>query len=93
LSFAFLEEQKLARAYYNQAIAMEIVDGEMEVLAAGEWRVFKPGSQDYQVRAEAAKNLPPGRFVLTIQEPRVKLEWRPEQEGKGGAVRREVTVK
>ena len=55
LAFSIVREQKLTRAYFNRAIVMEIVDGEMESLMAGEWRAFKPGAQSYAVRAEAAK--------------------------------------
>jgi hypothetical protein len=95
LPLAFLTgyEQKLLRIEYNKAVAMEIVDGEMEVLAAGEWRAFKQGTQPYPVRAAAAKNLLPGRFELTITGKHLRLEWRPDQKGEGGKVVREVTVK
>ncbi len=92
LAFAFYQEMKLCRAYYSDAIAMEIVDGEMEVLAAGEWRAFPEGQQDYPVRAEAARNLPPGRFVLSRTAQKVRLEWRPAKPGRGHLVAREVML-
>ena len=79
LSLSMLKDQKLCRAYYHRAVAMEIVDGEMEILAAGEWRAFQPGSQPYPVRAEAAKNLPPGRFILTRENRLIRLEWVPNK--------------
>src|SRR5438552_547364 len=66
LAFSITYQQKLCRAAYYQAVAMEIVDGEMETLAAGEWRAYKAGTQPYVVRAESAKNLPKGRFELTV---------------------------
>lgn len=72
---------------------MEIVDGEMEALVAGEWRAFKPGQQPYTVRAEAAKNLPAGKFVLTLEEARVRLEWMPEGRDQGGKVTRQASLK
>ena len=93
LSFAFVREMKLCRTYYSQAVAMEIVDGEMEILAAGEWRSFKPGTQTYAVRAEAVKVLPPGRFELTVKNERVRLEWLPDKKDKGGRVVREARLK
>ena len=92
LAFSFLREQKLTRAYYYRAIATEIIDGEMETLMAGEWRAFGGGSQVYPVRAEAAKNLPQGKFTLTLDGDRVRLEWLPEKSGKGGRVVREARV-
>lgn len=89
LGFSFLREQQLCRAYYFQALAMEIVDGEMEILRAGEWRSFAEGSHPYPVRAASVKNLPPGRFVLTRQSDLIRLEWLPEKSHKGGQIMRE----
>ncbi|MGA2801733.1 MAG: hypothetical protein ABSE97_05105 [Verrucomicrobiota bacterium] len=93
LAFSIGREQKLLRAYYNKAVAMEIVDGEMEVLVAGEWRAFQEGTQLYSVSAEAAKNLPPGAFKLTITGKHLRLEWLPQKKYQGGKIVREVTVK
>ena len=93
LAFSIVREQKLTRAYFNRAIVMEIVDGEMGALMAGEWRAFMPGAQTYPVRAEAARSLPPGKFLLTLDSDRVRLEWSPEKSGKGGKVVREARVK
>ena len=93
LAFSIVREQKLTRAYFNRAIVMEIIDGEMEALMAGEWRAFMPGAQTYPVRAEAAKSLPAGKFVLTLDNERVRLEWLPEKSGRGGPVVREGRAK
>lgn len=93
VAYAFTQEMRLCRNYYGEAVAMEIVDGEMEILAAGEWRAFPPGAQPYSVRADAAKNLPPGRFTLTVGEQTVRLEWSPTQRGKGRAVMREAKIR
>ena len=92
LAYSIASEKRLARASYQRAVAMEIVDGEMEVLAAGEWLAYKSGTQDYPVHAAAATNLPPGRFVLTISTSRVRLEWRPELKMHGGGVVRDVKL-
>lgn len=88
LSFSFLSEQKASRAYYERAVAMEIVDGEMEKLAAGGWRDYPRGTQAYTVTGEAAKNLH-GTFTLTLNTERIRLEWIPEGKGHGGHVVRE----
>lgn len=93
LAFAFRHETRLLKAYYFRALAMEIVDGEMEVLAAGEWRAYSPGEQRYPVTAIAATNLPPGEFVLTLHEGRARLEWIPQKRNHGGRVAREVALK
>ena len=92
LSLSMVKDQKLCRAYYYRAVAMEIVEGEMEILAAGEWRAFKNGSHNYPVRAGAAKNLPPGRFILTRESQLIRLEWVPEKRRGIGSVLREYHI-
>jgi hypothetical protein len=93
LACSFAQEQKLLRAYYHRAVAMEIVDGEIEALAAGEWRSFNEGAHEYAVRANSVTNLPPGKFLLTVSGKRIRLEWLPEGRGRGGKVIREAIVK
>lgn len=90
LAFSFVQEQRVCRAYYYRAVAMEIVDGEMEILAAGEWRAFKPGRQPYRVQGHAAQNLPDGELTLTIDGQRLRLEWQAIDARHGGPVIREA---
>ena len=85
--------QKAVRFSYQHAVAMELVDGEMEVLLAGEWRGFPAGPQPYALRGAAATNLPPGKTVLTITGNRVRLEWTPDKRGLGGPVIREAVAR
>lgn len=93
LAYSFASERRLARAYYQRAVAMEIVDGEMEALLAGEWRAFAPGTHEYRVHAGAATNLPPGHFNLTVQPGKLRLRWQPTVKDRGGPVTREGIVK
>ncbi len=92
MAYAFQQEMRLCRSYYYEAVAMELVDGEMEILAAGEWRAFQPGVQAYAVSGEAARNLPLGRFTLAITNQTLRLEWRPSQRGQGRTIVREARV-
>jgi hypothetical protein len=90
LSYSFVQEQRACRAYYWRAAAMEIVDGEMEALSAGEWRAFKEGTHSYPVTLDAARNLPAGRFTLTVRARQLRLEWKPDKPTAGGPVIREA---
>ena len=65
VGFSLIADSGQFRSNYRRAVAMEIVDGEIEILAAGAWRDFPEGTQSYQVHAAAAASLPPGRFLLT----------------------------
>jgi len=93
IAYSFDKENQLARTYYSHAIAMEIVDGEMEVLLAGEWRAFPTGTHPYPVKAGALANLPPGQFLLTIESNKIRLEWQPSLKRYGGPVVREAVAK
>jgi hypothetical protein len=93
LAYSFASERRLARSYYQRAVAMEIVDGEMEVLLAGEWRSYQPGLQEYHVKGAASTNLPPGKFQLEVAKEKVRLEWLPSLQRQGGAVMREGTIR
>lgn len=93
IAYSFTAERRVARADYDRAVAMEIVDGEMEVLVAGEWRAFPSGAHPYAVNAQARTNMPPGQFTLTIETNKVRLEWQPAVKGHGGPVVREVTLR
>lgn len=89
LSYAFLKDRVVGKAYYQRAVAMEIVDGELEVLLAGEWRAYPEGAQPYAVSSLAATNLGKGEFLLTRSNNLVRLEWRPAEKRQGGKVARE----
>lgn len=93
VAYSFDAEKRAARATYDHAIAMEIVDGEMEVLLAGEWHAFTPGTHPYPVKAAALTNLPPGEFTLTLSTNKVRLEWKPSMTRRGGPVVREAILK
>lgn len=93
LAYSFSSERRLARAYYNRAVAMEIVDGEMEALVAGQWRAYPPGTHDYKVQSVAATNLPPGRFMLKVEPGKVRLRWQPSGKDRGGHVTREANIR
>jgi hypothetical protein len=92
LAYSFHSEKKLLRAHYNQAVAMEIIDGEIEILHAGQWRQFTEGEQPYPITAEAATNLPPGAFLLTRTTNMLRLQWRPLKKNTGGIVSRETAI-
>jgi hypothetical protein len=93
LAFAYVKETRLLRAEYFHGVAMEIVDGEMEILAAGEWRGLPDGARPYTVHARAAASLPPGHFQLTKTGRQLRLEWATDQRQGIRPVMREVTVK
>jgi hypothetical protein len=92
LGFSFLKDQKMCRIYYVRAIATEIIDGEMEILAAGAWRQCPEGTHPWKITAQATPNLPPGRFLVTRQQRRLTLEWVPDKPSHGGRVAREASL-
>jgi len=92
ITLSWMKEQRLVRNQYYRAIAMQIVDGEMEIIAAGKPESIPPGRNEYKVTAAAAKNLPPGEFSLLRQGRLLRLAWIPASRQFGRPVVREVTL-
>jgi hypothetical protein len=86
------QERQLCRALYHRAVAMSIVDGEAEVLRAGNWRDYAIGSHEYDVSAKAASTLPAGKFTLSRSETHIQLLWKPSNRSYGGSVLREFSI-
>ena len=93
LGFSFARERQVLKIEYLHGVANEIVDGEMEILAAGDWKNFPDGAQNYTVHSQAAANLPLGHFQLTKTGNHLRLEWKPDKRQGIGAAVREVTDK
>ncbi len=93
LTYSFVRERQMLRTEYFRSVAVEIVDGEMEILAAGAWQDFPDGQQVYTVHAKAAAHLPPGHFQLTKTGKHLRLEWQSDKRQGIGPVVREITLK
>lgn len=93
LAYSFAQENKYLRRCYERAVAMEIVDGEMEIIRAGGWRSFTNGVQTINTSARSLTNLPPGELRLTLSGKHARLEWLPAESSHGSPVVREVTLK
>jgi hypothetical protein len=93
LGYAFARERQVLKMEYCRSVANEIVDGEMEILAAGAGKNLPDGSQNYSVHALAAASLPPGHFQLTKTGNHLRLEWNSDERRGIGAVVRETTLK
>jgi hypothetical protein len=93
VGFSFARERQVLKLEYFRGVANEIVDGEMEILAAGDWKNYREGSQNYPVHARAAATFPPGHFQLTKTGNHLRLEWNSDEKQGVGAVVREVTIK
>ena len=97
LGLSFARERQVLKQEYHRSVANEIVDGEMEILAAGGWKNFPDGTQSYPVHSRAAGMLTSGHFQLIKNGNHLRLEWigsLDNSAGQGfGAVSREVTVK
>ena len=93
LGFAFARERQVLRLGYQRSAINEIVDGEMEILAAGTAKNLPDGAQAYPFRSRAAGNLPDGHFQLTKTGNLLRLEWVPDGKAGISTVVRETTLK
>jgi hypothetical protein len=93
LGYSFARERQVLRIEYFHSVINELVDGEMEILAAGAAKDLPDGSQVYPVQSHAAANLPPGHFQLTKTGSHLRLEWLPDDKHGLSPVVRETTLK
>ena len=93
LGYGFVRERQMLRIEYCRSVADEIVDGEVEILAAGAAKNLPDGPQNFAVHAAAASQLPPGHFQLTKNGSHLRLEWLPDRRRGVGAVVREASLK
>lgn len=93
LGYGFVRERQMLRIEYCRSVADEIVDGEVEILAAGAAKNLPDGQQNFAVHAAAASQLPPGHFQLTKNGSHLRLEWLPDRRRGVGAVVREASLK
>jgi len=93
LGYSFVRERRALKIEYCRSIADEIVDGEMEILAAGVGKDLPDGVQTYSVHANAAAHLPPGHFQLTKAGNHLRLEWQFNGKHGLGIIVRETILK
>jgi hypothetical protein len=87
LAYSFVADQRAMRVAYERAAAMQLVDGEMELLAAGGWRHYSPGTNVITLTGNAAVNLTTNRALLILETNSVRLEWRPAKRASAGIIR------
>lgn len=85
LSLCFPRELAALHLFHH-AVAMEIVDGETEVLRAGEWRAFAAGSPVLSRTRRGRHRSAARPLVLTLTNGVARLEWLPDAAGTGGRV-------
>jgi Tfp pilus assembly protein PilV len=92
LSYAAISNTRELRTTYQKAIATEIVDGEIEILAADTTQQIEQGTNTYDVHANAATNLPPGQFQISRNGNLVRLQWTSAKKIGIGPIVREVRI-
>ena len=93
LAYSFAQENKYLRRCYERAVAIEIVDGEMEIIRSGGWRNFTNGVNTLATTARSAANLPPGELRFTLTDKQARVEWLPAENSHGSPVVREAMLK
>ncbi len=70
---------------YFRSVINEIVDGEMEILAAGDWKNFPDGPQNLSRSRPRRRESAAGHFQLTKSGNHLRLEWNPDEKHGVGA--------
>ena len=87
LAHSFVSDTKAIRISYERTVAMELLDGEMEILMAGGWRNHPQGTNEIKLRGNATVNLTTDRALLILQPGHIRLEWRPSNRPSTGIIR------
>ena len=87
LAYSFASDAKAMRRIYERAIAMELLDGKMEVLAAGAWKNYPTGTNEIRLTGNAATNLTTDRALLIIKPELIRLEWHTGNRRSQGIIR------
>ena len=93
LGYSFQRERKALQIEYQRSVINELVDGEMEILAAGAAKNLPDGSQNLVVKSNAAEKLPLGHFQLTKTGTHLRLEWAADEKCGISPIAREVALK
>lgn len=93
LGFSFARERQMLKIEYQRAVIHELVDGEMEILAAGAAKEFPDGAQNLSVSSRAVERLPRGHFQLTKEGSHLRLEWRADEKCGISPISREALLK
>jgi len=73
VGFAFTHERRVLRAEYDRSVAVELVDGEAEILAAGAGRDFRMAHKNILCTRRRRRVCRPERFNLP--KPAVMRGW------------------
>jgi hypothetical protein len=93
LGYSFAQERSALRRETSRAAIIELLDGEMEVLAAGAAKNLPDGAQDYPVTSPVLNGVPPGHFTLTKTGHNLELDWSPAEKCGIGTLTREAVLK
>ncbi|KAB2671559.1 MAG: hypothetical protein DVB31_04540 [Verrucomicrobia bacterium] len=93
MGFGAVANQRLMRQTYQRAVVMELIDGELEVLASGDPQRAPVGVREIRMGGYAATNLPSGKFLLTRTDRTCRIEWVPTDTRHAVPFAREIAMK
>ncbi|HEU5068921.1 MAG TPA: hypothetical protein VFV96_00730 [Verrucomicrobiae bacterium] len=87
LAYSFTADRHAMRVAYERAVAMECLDGELELLAAGAWHNYPAGTNHLTLTGAATTNLSTRDALLILTPGKIRLAWRPAQRLSAGIIR------
>ena len=93
VGYSFARERQALLTETRRCVINELVDGEIEILAAGAAKNLPDGPQALSVQSRSVTSLPPGHFQLAKSGNHLSLTWLPDGKCGLGAITREATLK
>jgi hypothetical protein len=91
LAGGFVSQRRMAAQLSKRLVLMELIDGELEFIAAGRWKEFNEGTNSFLIETPAGFVPPAGRSYLIRESDRFRLVWEPEAKTALGTIERHWT--
>lgn len=92
LSGVVVSQRRIASDLARHLAMIELVDGEMELIASGDWVRFSEGTHSIPLPAPDGFVPPVGELTLVRQGREFRLAWQPTHRWIGGGIERRWTV-
>lgn len=92
LAGGFAGQRRMAKQLSQRLVLTELIDGEMEFIAAGRWRRFTEGTNTLEIEMPPGFLPPPGRTFVIRNVNHFKVVWEPETRLAIGRIERHWTA-
>lgn len=91
LTGGFVSQRRMAAQLSKRLVLTELIDGELEFIAAGRWKEFNEGTNAFVIEMPPGFVPPAGRSYLVRESDHFRLLWEPDTKTALGTISRHWT--